>query len=127
VRGEHLESLPLLLTCRFNVSWLELNVTERSQKLPVLDCTGPNLIWDPHAPSSTSQIRVILNDAVVPLTGVEGCPDQRDGLCPMEKFIKAQKKLLESVDWDWACHGDWTIPEGDAWQTTTGDPPQKGA
>ncbi|PVG01497.1 phosphoglycerate mutase-like protein [Serendipita vermifera] len=96
-----------------------------NMQIQILDCTGPNLIWDPHAPSYTSQIRVILNDAIVPLTGVEGCPDQRDGLCPTEKFIKAQKKLLEAVDWDWACHGDWSIPEGDAWQTTTGNPPSK--
>jgi hypothetical protein len=86
---------------------------------PVLECSDPALA------SSGTQIRVILNDGVVAMTGVEGCPEQKDGMCPLDTFITAQKKLVETSDWDWTCHGNWTVPEGDAWHTTTGDPPAK--
>ena len=46
-------------------------------------------------------------------------------MCPVETFVKAQREMLESVDWDWSCYGDWTIPEGDKWETHSGDPPSK--
>jgi len=36
-------------------------------------------------------------------------------LCPVETFVKAQRDMLESVDWDWSCYGDWSIPEADKW------------
>ncbi|KAG6829017.1 hypothetical protein H0H92_005924 [Tricholoma furcatifolium] len=38
------------------------------------------------------QIRIIVNDGVAPLTGIEGCPKQHDGMCPVDVFVKAQKK-----------------------------------
>ncbi|ESK92182.1 acid phosphatase [Moniliophthora roreri MCA 2997] len=73
------------------------------------------------------QIRIIINDGVVPLTGIEGCPKNKDGMCPVDTFIKAQKKLLDKVDWDWACHGNWEdkVGQGPEWETVTGDPPEK--
>ena len=71
------------------------------------------------------QIRVIINDGVVPLYGVEGCPDDKSGMCPVETFARAQQKLLDNVDWDWACHGNWEVGEGTDWETVTGDPPAK--
>jgi len=37
-------------------------------------------------------------------------------------FVKAHEEMLESVDWDWSCCGDWTIPDGDKWETDGGDP-----
>ncbi|KAL0571706.1 hypothetical protein V5O48_010246 [Marasmius crinis-equi] len=76
------------------------------------------------------QIRVIINDGVVPLDGIEGCPKGKEGgmgMCPVETFVRAQKKLLDGVDWDWACHGEWDLPEGTGWETVTGDPPVKGS
>jgi hypothetical protein len=81
---------------------------------PVLECTsvpGP-------------QIRIIINDAVVPLTGIKGCPKQRDGMCPVDKFVAGQKEIIGQTDWNYDCHGDWEVPEGPAWNTTTGDPPK---
>ena len=69
------------------------------------------------------QIRIIVNDAVTPLTGIRGCPEQRDGMCPVDTFVGAQKETISEVDWTWSCHGNWTVPEGDAWHTTTGSPP----
>ncbi|KAG6856725.1 hypothetical protein H0H87_001325 [Tephrocybe sp. NHM501043] len=70
------------------------------------------------------QIRVIINDGVTPLTGIKGCPEQRDGMCPVDIFVKAQQELLLETDWEYDCHGDWTVPEGPAWNTTNGSPPK---
>ncbi|KZP04082.1 phosphoglycerate mutase-like protein [Athelia psychrophila] len=69
------------------------------------------------------QIRVIVNDGVVPLTGLRGCPEQKDGMCPVSTFVEAQKEIIGETDWEYGCHGDWMIPAG--WDTTTGNPPKK--
>ncbi|KAI0316795.1 phosphoglycerate mutase-like protein [Amylostereum chailletii] len=69
------------------------------------------------------QIRVIINDAVAPLTGIEGCPSDKDGMCPVSTFVAAQKKIIANTDWNWACHGDWNVPAGHEWSTVTGDAP----
>ncbi|KAK2460651.1 hypothetical protein APHAL10511_007121 [Amanita phalloides] len=69
------------------------------------------------------QIRIIINDGVVPLTGVGNCPKQRDGMCPIDLFVAAQKQIIAQTDWIHDCHGDWTVPEGPDWQTVTGDAP----
>ncbi|KAJ7611620.1 phosphoglycerate mutase-like protein [Roridomyces roridus] len=68
------------------------------------------------------QIRIIVNDGVVPLTGIEGCPEQKDGMCPVDKFVAAEKDIIGQTDWIYDCHGDWGIPDG--WSTTTGEPPR---
>ncbi|KAG5727396.1 3-phytase A [Termitomyces sp. T112] len=70
------------------------------------------------------QLRIIINDGVTPLTGIKGCPEQRDGMCPVDTFVKAQKELLLETDWEYDCFGNWTVPEGDAWNTTIGSPPK---
>ncbi|KAF9026466.1 phosphoglycerate mutase-like protein [Hymenopellis radicata] len=70
------------------------------------------------------QIRIIINDGVVPLTGIKGCPEQKDGMCPVEKFVAAQKELIEDVDWEYDCHTQFDIPPGPAWETVTGDTPK---
>lgn len=72
------------------------------------------------------QIRIIVNDGVVPLTSIKNCPEQKDGLCPVATFVEAMKEMIKDTDWEWACHGDWEVPEGDAWHTTTGYPPLPG-
>lgn len=70
-----------------------------------------------------TQIRIIVNDGVVPLTSIKGCPEQKDGLCPLSTFVEAMKEQIKNTDWLWGCHGDWSVPEGDAWHTTDGYPP----
>ncbi len=70
------------------------------------------------------QIRIIINDGVVPLTGIKGCPDQKDGMCPVEKFVASQKELIDAVDWEYDCHAQFDIPSGPAWETVTGDTPK---
>ncbi|KAG8886734.1 hypothetical protein FRB98_001035 [Tulasnella sp. 332] len=73
------------------------------------------------------QIRIIINDGVTPLTGIPGCPASRDGLCSVESFVNAQKQTISDTDWNWDCHGDWTVPAGTGWNTTSGTPPPKDA
>ncbi|KAG6828355.1 hypothetical protein H0H92_008243 [Tricholoma furcatifolium] len=70
------------------------------------------------------QIRIIINDGVAPLTSIDGCPKQHDGMCPVDAFVKAQKAILAEIDWDYECKGNWTVPEGPEWTTTTGTPPK---
>ena len=69
------------------------------------------------------QIRIIINDGVVPLTGIAGCPIEKDGMCPVDTFVEAQKQIIAQTDWNYICHGEWDVPEGPQWNTTTGDPP----
>ncbi|KAF9516142.1 hypothetical protein BS47DRAFT_1341238 [Hydnum rufescens UP504] len=72
-----------------------------------------------------SQIRIIINDGVTPLTSIAGCPDQKDGMCPVDTFVEAEKTVLREADWEWDCHGDWQVPPGTAWNTTTGNAPKR--
>jgi len=74
--------------------------------------------------SPDPQIRIIINDGVVPLTGIEGCLDDKDGMCPLGTFVAAQKKIISETDWTYDCHGEWSLPPGTAWNTTTGDSPK---
>ncbi|KAF8162781.1 histidine phosphatase superfamily [Crassisporium funariophilum] len=93
----------------------ELAPFATNMQFQILECTslpGP-------------QIRIIINDAVVPLTGIRGCAEQKDGMCPVETFVKAQKEIIKNTDWTYDCHGDWTVPPGTDWETTTGDAPRK--
>ncbi|KAL5639856.1 hypothetical protein ACGC1H_006434 [Rhizoctonia solani] len=69
------------------------------------------------------QIRLIINDGVTPLTTIRGCPEDKDGMCPLNTFVDAQKETIRTASFDWACNGDWEIEEG--WSTTRGMPPAK--
>ncbi|KAG8911528.1 hypothetical protein FRC00_006334 [Tulasnella sp. 408] len=71
------------------------------------------------------QIRIIINDGVSPLTGIEGCPENKHGLCPVDTFVRAQKKIISETDWEWGCCGDWDVLPGTGWNTTTGDTPRR--
>lgn len=70
------------------------------------------------------QIRIIINDAVAPLTGIQGCPKQKDGMCPLDTFVTAQKEIIRNTEWQHDCYGNWTVPPGMEWETITGDPPK---
>ncbi|KAJ8699287.1 hypothetical protein PTI98_002418 [Pleurotus ostreatus] len=100
------------LNRKFKVS--ELAPFATNMQFQLLECTS----------TPGPQIRIIVNDGVVPLTGIKGCPEQRDGMCPVEAFITAQKEIIRQTDWNYDCHGDWTVPVGTDWNTTTGDPPK---
>ncbi|KAF5386513.1 hypothetical protein D9757_005874 [Collybiopsis confluens] len=86
----------------------------------LLECSSPSI-----APGQ--QIRVIVNDAPVPLTGIRGCPEQKDGMCPVETFVKAQREILDGITWEWDCLSDYEdlLGEGPEWETVTGDAPRR--
>jgi len=77
------------------------------------------------ASKAEEQIRLIINDGVTPLTGIAGCPKDPHGMCPVPTFVQAQKSLLDEADWEWDCYGDWNVPAGKEWNTTTGSPPPR--
>ncbi|KAK7691641.1 hypothetical protein QCA50_005040 [Cerrena zonata] len=77
--------------------------------------------------SPDPQIRIVINDGVAPLTSLKGCPEQKDGMCPVSTFIEAQKEMIRTTDWEWGCYGDWQLPPGAEWNTTVGYPPAKEA
>ncbi|KAG8705871.1 hypothetical protein FRC08_001398, partial [Ceratobasidium sp. 394] len=71
------------------------------------------------------QLRVIINDGVVPLDGLQGCPTDKNGMCAVGTFAAAQLETIKQADFEWTCRGDWNIPPGSEWNTTTGVPPAK--
>ncbi|KAG9075826.1 hypothetical protein FS749_012465 [Ceratobasidium sp. UAMH 11750] len=74
---------------------------------------------------SKPQLRVIINDGVVPLDGLQGCPADENGMCAVDTFVAAQRAMVAQVDYEWTCRGDWSVPSGPDWNTTTGLPPAK--
>ncbi|KAH7910544.1 histidine phosphatase superfamily [Hygrophoropsis aurantiaca] len=70
------------------------------------------------------QIRIIINDGVAPLHGIKTCPENKHGLCSVDAFVEGQKEVIRTTDWVHDCHGDWTVPSGSEWVTTTGDAPK---
>ncbi|KAI0721339.1 phosphoglycerate mutase-like protein [Cerioporus squamosus] len=57
-----------------------------------------------------SYIRFILNDGVVPLTGINHCTANKDGLCPVDKFVQGMKERIAEVDYQYDCFANYTVP-----------------
>lgn len=55
-------------------------------------------------------VRMILNDAVVPLSNV-GCTDRPDGVCPLEEFLRAIQDRNQRANYQGVC-GTWDTPSG---------------
>lgn len=56
--------------------------------------------------SKDQLVRLKLNNRVLPLKGLKHCPEEnKDGLCPLEDFIKSLKVALKNVDFDRNCYG----------------------
>lgn len=80
----------------------------------MLSCADPSL-------ASTEQIRIIVNDGVVPLSPLKGCPeDSKYGMCSVDGFVESMKESISELDWLWLCQDKWDIPKGDGWQTVDG-------
>ncbi|KAI0030935.1 phosphoglycerate mutase-like protein [Vararia minispora EC-137] len=60
-----------------------------------------------------THVRWILNDAVVPLTGVQGCTEDQDGLCNIDTYIAGTQARIDEIDFQFDCLGNYTIPEPD--------------
>ena len=56
-------------------------------------------------------IRWIVNDGVVPLTGISHCAQHPDknGLCPLTSFIAGLQDLVATENWSFDCNGNYTV------------------
>ncbi|RPD81945.1 phosphoglycerate mutase-like protein [Lentinus tigrinus ALCF2SS1-7] len=57
-----------------------------------------------------SYIRFILNDGVVPLTGINHCTANKDGLCFLDNFVQGMKERIAEVDYQYDCFANYTVP-----------------
>ncbi|KAJ7314247.1 acid phosphatase [Mycena albidolilacea] len=60
--------------------------------------------------TAPTHIRWLLNDAVVPLTGIAGCANSKDGLCAFDTFVKGMQQRIAEVDFEFGCFGNYTVP-----------------
>jgi len=60
--------------------------------------------------SGPTHIRWILNDAVVPLTGISGCVEDKNGLCELDIFTSGMKQRIEEIDFNFDCFANYSIP-----------------
>lgn len=70
---------------------------------------------------ATKHIRWILNDAVLPLTGVKGCPENEDGLCPLDTWVSAMKERISTIDFHHDCFAEYEASD----QIVNGRPPNQ--
>ncbi|KAJ3558533.1 hypothetical protein NM688_g871 [Phlebia brevispora] len=58
-----------------------------------------------------SYMRWLLNDGVVPLTGISHCAEHpnKDGLCPLDSFIAGMQDLIAAENWSFDCNGNYTV------------------
>ncbi|KAH9467827.1 hypothetical protein Pst134EA_011448 [Puccinia striiformis f. sp. tritici] len=73
------------------------------------------------------KIRFLLNDAPVPLTGLNGCPQDDEGFCPLSVAIKALQTRIKEIDHQNDCNSDisYSPPFGGG-GITDGRPPSSG-
>ncbi|KIM66301.1 hypothetical protein SCLCIDRAFT_7973 [Scleroderma citrinum Foug A] len=65
------------------------------------------------ASSDPTHIRFILNDGVVPLTGIRGCTEDSEGRCPLADFISGMHERIGEIDFYFSCYGNYTVPDPD--------------
>jgi hypothetical protein len=63
------------------------------------------------AADTPTHIRFILNDGVVPLTGVKGCKFDENGLCELGTFVSAMKERIGEIDWAFDCLANYTVAD----------------
>ncbi|KAJ3842888.1 histidine phosphatase superfamily [Lentinula raphanica] len=75
------------------------------------------------ASDTPTHIRWILNDAVLPQTGIQGCSDDPNGLCELDTFVAGMKQRIEEVDFVFDCYANYTVTLGND-TITNGQYPQ---
>ncbi|KAG2120757.1 histidine phosphatase superfamily [Suillus discolor] len=65
------------------------------------------------ASEEPTHIRFVLNDGVVPLTGIRGCTDDSNGLCALPSFISGMHERIGQIDYAHDCFAKYTIPKPD--------------
>ncbi|TBU34598.1 phosphoglycerate mutase-like protein [Dichomitus squalens] len=68
----------------------------------VLSCPAAN------GTHKESYIRFLLNDGVVPLTGVSHCTENKDGLCLVDSFVQGLQERIAEVDFQYDCFANYT-------------------
>ncbi|TFY81485.1 hypothetical protein EWM64_g2528 [Hericium alpestre] len=63
------------------------------------------------ASDKPTHIRFVLNDGVLPLTGVRGCEACENGLCAIDTFIKGMQERVDEIDYQFDCFANYTIPD----------------
>ncbi|EPQ60549.1 phosphoglycerate mutase-like protein [Gloeophyllum trabeum ATCC 11539] len=89
-----------------NRSWITTQVSPFASNLvgQVLSCPASNV---------STHIRWILNDAVMPLTGLKGCQEDPNGLCELSAFIAGMQERMAEIDYDFDCFANYTVPTPD--------------
>ena len=59
---------------------------------------------------SESYIRFLLNDGVVPLTGIAHCSEDKDGLCAVGDLVEGMKERIAEIDFKYDCFANYTVP-----------------
>lgn len=74
----------------------------------VLSCPAPSTTGNF---TKATYIRFLLNDGVVPLTGISHCeaPDP-NGLCLLDNFVQGMQERITEVDFLYDCYGNYTAP-----------------
>ncbi|BGP20154.1 hypothetical protein JCM10213v2_008289 [Rhodosporidiobolus nylandii] len=67
-------------------------------------------------------VRWILNDGVVPIDNIPGCEANEEGLCHLDAFVAATRQNLESIDWEYDCLADYSLPDS---PIVDGRPPRR--
>ncbi|KAH9938972.1 phosphoglycerate mutase-like protein [Epithele typhae] len=66
------------------------------------------------ADSTTQYIRFLLNDGVVPLTGLAHCETPNsDGLCALTNFVQGLAERLAEIDFEFDCFANYSAPVPD--------------
>ena len=110
---------PLLLFCIKSYDQFHLQVYYANQLAPfaaqlvgqVLSCPA-NSNTENTASETQQYIRWLLNDGVVPLTGITGCAEDKNGLCLLSTFISSMRSRVTEVDFAQDCNGNYTF---DVW------------
>ncbi|KAA1471725.1 phosphoglycerate mutase-like protein [Dentipellis sp. KUC8613] len=66
-----------------------------------------------HDSDEPTHIRFMLNDAVLPMTGLKGCKANKHGLCAFDNFIAGMQARVDEIDYQFDCFANYTIPEQD--------------
>jgi hypothetical protein len=61
------------------------------------------------ASDTPTHIRWLLNDGVLPQTGIQGCTFDANGLCPIDTFIAGMKQRISEIDFNFDCFGNYTF------------------
>ncbi|KAG2078611.1 phosphoglycerate mutase-like protein [Suillus decipiens] len=65
------------------------------------------------ASQEPTHIRFLLNDAVVPLTGINGCEEDPNGLCALPSFISGMQERIGEINFAYDCFANYTMPDPD--------------